>query len=245
MHLGQALAAALLLLVPPSQATGTISGSVVDALGAPIPGVTITILTSDDAPKIVSGPDGRYSLDRVSAGRHALRASIAGFAWRQEEVDLIAGQTAKVDFVLCPLPVREISFIGPPSLAELFAQSSVVAHVRVTSSQPTEGDCRGEARVRTAVIEALKPSDPNLTTLAFIQEQWVEEPAPYPVGTELVVFLRGDDRLTLLHGPFSAFMVEDAEIRPSKFLARDYRRYVGTKVEDLLRELRWGARARQ
>jgi len=239
MNLQAARVAALVSLISAAgpQASATIAGVVLDARGAPMLGVAITILDTHGTPKATTGPDGRYSLGRLTPGRHAIRAAIAGFAWREERVDLKAGETARIDFVLCPALAREINFIGAPPLAELVAQASLVAHIRVTFSDPSEAPCRGEARLEAAVIEAVK-ADAVLSSLTFFQDQWMEEATPYPVGTELIVFFRGRERLVRLHGPLAVFLVRDGTIQPSKFLSPNFSGYVGRPVKNLLHELR-------
>jgi hypothetical protein len=221
------------------QATVSITGVVLDRHGGPLPGVTISVVTAGDA-KTVTAADGRYTLSALPVGSHTVRAMLAGFGWGEERVDLRSGSVAIVDFVLCPLPQRFISFIGPPpKLSELFALATVAAHVRVTASEPSEGDCRGEARVTAALLETLKSSTPSTTGqgITFWQEQWTEEPAPYPAGAELIVFLcERQGELWRSHGPFAVFLVENGRTKTSKFLA--YRRYVGMPVEEFLRELR-------
>ena len=122
---------------------------------AALPGVTVSVVTAGDA-KAVSAADGRYTLSALPVGSHTVRAVLAGFGSREERVDLRPGSAATIDFVLCPLPVRFLSFVGPPKLSELFALATVVAHVRVTASEPSEGACRGEARVTATVLESLK-----------------------------------------------------------------------------------------
>ncbi len=220
------------------QDAATIVGIVRDCRNAALPGVTVTVVTAGDA-KAVSAADGRYTLSALPVGSHTVRAVLAGFGSREERVDLRPGSAATIDFVLCPLPVRFLSFVGPPKLSELFALATVVAHVRVTASEPSEGACRGEARVTATVLESLKSPRPSIIggRIAFWQEQWFDEPTPYPAGAELIVFLHDQHgRLWRSHGPSAAFFVENGTVKASKFLA--YRNYAGMPVENLLRELR-------
>lgn len=220
------------------QAPATLTGIVLDAQGAPIPGVAITILGAHDTPTVITGPDGRFSLGGLASGPRAVRAAVTGFAWRQEALELKAGETAEVRFVLCPSLGRFVSFLAPPPLADLVAEASVVAFLRVTRSVPSDTPCRGEARLEAAVIETVKAPHASLRSLTFVQEQWVEEPTPYPAGTELVVFLTGKDRSRRLYGPLAVFMAQEGVIQPSKFLSAAFNRHVGRRVEDLLAELR-------
>lgn len=196
--------------------TATITGVVQDSAGSPLPGVTVTVAAGRVESKVVTDLHGRYAVSSVPAGAHRIRAALAGFAPREERGYVAAGVSARIDFVLCPGPFRFIDWIAPPSqLPRLFALATVVAHVRVTATEPSEGECREQARVTATVLESLKHPDPPMAgvTLTFSQEQWLEEPTPYPVGSELIVFLneRGGS-LWRSHGPFADFLVD--AVRP-------------------------------
>jgi len=87
------------------------------------------------------------------------------------------------------------------------------------------------------VIERLKPAGQSPASLTFWQERWHSEPKPYPVGTQLVVFLVDwNGKLILSHGPHAVFPIEDGKVQPSRFLF--YRSYAEMPVESFLRELR-------
>ena len=92
---------ALLLLVAlaapafaqPAQ-TGTISGVILDATGAVLPGVTVTITSQDRgfSRDTVSGETGHYLFPAVPIGRYSITASLQGF-----ETALITDNQVEVD----------------------------------------------------------------------------------------------------------------------------------------------------
>ena len=64
-----------------AQTTATLSGSIVDASGALLPGVQITVrqLTTGFTRSTTTGADGRFVVAAVSAGAYELRAELSGF----------------------------------------------------------------------------------------------------------------------------------------------------------------------
>ena len=78
-----ALAAALAALAPAGLAqTGAVSGRVVDADGAPLPGANALVLSTTDSSLVrgtLAGPDGAFRVENVPAGRYLLRVSFVGF----------------------------------------------------------------------------------------------------------------------------------------------------------------------
>jgi len=78
------------------QTPGTISGSVVDATGAPVAGAAVT-LSHEDSPapdEVFSREDGQFSLANVAAGRYRLTISASGFAARTVSGVLNGGEGA-------------------------------------------------------------------------------------------------------------------------------------------------------
>jgi hypothetical protein len=116
----------LLLLTAVSAAaqtvtTGNIAGTVTDAQGGVLPGVTVTALhtptgTSYEA---VTGADGRFNILNVRVGPYTVNASMNGFKeQKQENVDVQLGQERTVDFKLQLASVSET--------VEVVAQSSPI-----------------------------------------------------------------------------------------------------------------------
>jgi TonB-linked SusC/RagA family outer membrane protein len=90
------------LLLAPSlvfaQGTGTISGTIADSTGVPIPNARITV---DGATKAAtSGSTGEFTLTGMAAGTYTVRARLIGFLEQSQSVTVTAGQMSSVTFRL-------------------------------------------------------------------------------------------------------------------------------------------------
>jgi len=93
------LLAALLFAGGPLYAqTGQVTGTVTSSEGRALSGANVSLVGG--AARAVTGPDGRYSLDRVPAGTHQVTASTLGYAAATRNVTVTAGQTATANFTL-------------------------------------------------------------------------------------------------------------------------------------------------
>jgi hypothetical protein len=219
-----------------STVTGTIVGAVRDIHGGVLPGVTITATVSGVESKAVTDSQGRYVFANLPAAPFTIRATLVGFCPGEERVSLEPGRSVTVDFALRLGRLSEIDWIAPPDkLVDLMAMAQTVAYVRVAAAHPTSR-CDAFAQVQATVIEQLKPAGPPATTLTFWQEQWDSEPTPYPVGTEVILFLTDWNGKLVRYGPHTAFLVEGGKIVNSPFTF--YRSYAGMRIGDFLRELR-------
>jgi TonB-linked SusC/RagA family outer membrane protein len=91
--------AALFASGPLIAQTGQIAGTVISSDGArPLSGATVSVAGASQ--RAVTGPDGRYSLDRVGAGTYQVTASVLGHAPATRSVTVTAGQTATANFTL-------------------------------------------------------------------------------------------------------------------------------------------------
>ncbi len=102
---------------PDGAGNGTIVGNVRDQAGAPIANAQVVIVGS--AHSALTGTDGSYTLARVPAGRHALRAAFIGYrAVRADGVTVTAGDTVRQDFTLhaTTVEVQEIAVSAQPPL---------------------------------------------------------------------------------------------------------------------------------
>ncbi|MFB6285308.1 MAG: TonB-dependent receptor [Candidatus Bipolaricaulia bacterium] len=91
-----------------AQSTGTVTGRVTDAeTGRPLPGVNVIVEGTDDgSPRGTStGPQGRFTLGPLPTGTHTIQARYVGYTPRSREVDISAGDTARVAFALSPRTV--------------------------------------------------------------------------------------------------------------------------------------------
>lgn len=79
--------------------TGTVTGRVLDRSSQrPLPGVSVGVEGTDNV--TVSGADGRFILTNVPAGLRRITASSIGYAALQQDVTVIAGESANLEFML-------------------------------------------------------------------------------------------------------------------------------------------------
>ena len=146
MHRRVAALAVLLptLAVPAltwAQTTGAITGTIRDASGGVLPGVTVTVTgqaLQRQNMSTVSEADGTYRIPLLPPGIYQVTAEVSGFAPQtRSEIDVALNQTATVDFQL-----------GVAGVAET---------VRVTSEIPLVDVARSDVsnRVTNQTIEAL------------------------------------------------------------------------------------------
>jgi hypothetical protein len=101
------LAVLLVCAVPAfgqSQAiNGTIEGTIVDASGGVLPGVTVLITNTDTgaARSVVTNESGVYRAPLLPLGRYTVSAELSGFRkFEQKGISLTAGQTAVINITL-------------------------------------------------------------------------------------------------------------------------------------------------
>jgi TonB-linked SusC/RagA family outer membrane protein len=98
-----ALAAGLALIpLPLAAQDGRITGTVTGEAGQPLPNANVTIPATRLG--AVTGDDGRYTITGVPAGTHQVRAQRIGYAPQTQPVTVAAGDVARGDFRLAPLP---------------------------------------------------------------------------------------------------------------------------------------------
>ncbi len=104
--LGLSVAALLLCLPLFSQSnTGRISGAVTDQTGGAIAGamVTVTDVARGITRNLTTDDSGEYNAPNLIPGAFTIRAEAAGFqAVERQNIDLLVGQEARVDFTLQP-----------------------------------------------------------------------------------------------------------------------------------------------
>jgi hypothetical protein len=86
-----------------AQTTSTITGRVVDASGAVLPGVAVTArnLETSVLRTATTGVDGRYALPLLPVGRYELRAELTGFRpLVRQGIETTIAETVAVDFEL-------------------------------------------------------------------------------------------------------------------------------------------------
>ncbi len=88
---------------PAQNATGQLSGTVVDAAGARVPGAAVKITNLDTAleRQVVTGEEGNFAVQLLPPGRYRAEVSAQGFrSVVVEEIDVNVAQTATVDIRL-------------------------------------------------------------------------------------------------------------------------------------------------
>jgi hypothetical protein len=86
-----------------AQTTGTIVGTVQDADGGVLPGVTITLTNTGTAfvRTVATASDGRYVLAAIPPGRYELRAALTGFKPHvRRDLDLTVAETLPLNITL-------------------------------------------------------------------------------------------------------------------------------------------------
>jgi iron complex outermembrane receptor protein len=103
---------ALSLLTSPTWAqSGTVSGTVVDNAGDPLPGVQVSLQNEDGSSTgmvAISDDSGAYSITGVAAGTYTATATIDGFQRASQPVAIGAGAQLTVAFELSPLFHQEL-----------------------------------------------------------------------------------------------------------------------------------------
>ncbi len=130
------LAAALVLLLAGTvfaQATSSVTGRVVDAAEAVLPGVSVVVtnVATGVTRETVTNNEGLYSVPALNPGTYTIRAELTGFAPQQREgVQLLTGATMNADLTLSVASVQEtITVSGSAPLVEA-TQSSIASSIR-------------------------------------------------------------------------------------------------------------------
>ncbi|MEY8850092.1 TonB-dependent receptor [Psychroserpens sp. XS_ASV72] len=81
-----------------AQSTGTISGTIEDENGVPLPGATVQIAELNLG--AISNFDGNYTLENVPAGDHTVTISFVGYKTFETSVTVVAGQNSELNKTL-------------------------------------------------------------------------------------------------------------------------------------------------
>jgi hypothetical protein len=143
---------------------GTITGQIMDASGAVIPGVSVRAanLETNVATTALSNAQGAYEIPYLLPGVYKLDAELAGFkAWSQRRVELRAGDRIRLDVSLSPGDVKEV--------VEVTAQTPVLEAATATVSQVMTGKQVSELPLRNGSVSYLFTMAPAviMTALSF------------------------------------------------------------------------------
>jgi vitamin B12 transporter len=102
---------AVAVLVAPAAAwaqSATVTGVVLDQLGARLPGVTVTLVGErQDAGNATAGSDGSYAIANVTPGRYRVRAELSGFEPTTSAPFYAGGGTVTVNVSMAVGPLRQ------------------------------------------------------------------------------------------------------------------------------------------
>ncbi len=119
-----AVALGVLLLAAPGAfaqiRTGNIYGTVADAQGGVLPGVTVTLSGELGTRTAVSSSQGEFRFLALDSGRYTLNVTLAGFGTTTREVVVTAGENVNLPFVLKVAGVQEtVEVMGETPLVDV------------------------------------------------------------------------------------------------------------------------------
>jgi hypothetical protein len=143
-----------------AQGVGGISGTVTDASGAVLPGVTLTLLSPGvigSGQTTVSDGQGAYEFTRLVPGSYSVTAELQGFQKTvQERIEVNAARTARADLKLVIGSVTESVTVN--GLTPLLDTTSALKQTELTrdilDSVPTGHDVLSITRLAPAVINS-------------------------------------------------------------------------------------------
>ena len=122
----------LAFLLALALAQAPLTGIVKDSSGAAVPGASVTIRTdSGAAAQTVTGPDGRFTFDRIPDGRATLVVLAGGFAQKEQPLE-----RGTVEVVLSPASLFEEITVTPTRSEQRLGDTP--ASVTVVDSQQIE-----------------------------------------------------------------------------------------------------------
>jgi TonB family protein len=201
------------LLTSVSLSAATVSGTISDQTGAPIPDVNVLVYNPDTGAKqeTVTAPDGKFSIAGDAAGQYILRMEKPGFTSLFREFDLKADSTVAREFTMTneggqPVADKLISTNEEPTkpirIGGAVAQSNVITKVQpVYPAAAKEARAQGVVQIQATIskdgvpIELRVLSSPNddLSQSALeAVRQWRYRPtllngAPVEIVTTVIV----------------------------------------------------------
>jgi outer membrane receptor protein involved in Fe transport len=100
----------------------TITGTVVDTTGAPVPGATVTLTNMDTQRTITRTTDtgGNYAAREIEPGRYTIKYELVGFSTVEVAVNLLLGKSLKIPATLAVGAVTEtVQVIGESPLIDV------------------------------------------------------------------------------------------------------------------------------
>src|SRR6185436_4068557 len=103
-----------------SPQTGTIDGTVVDASGNALPGVTVTLGGDRGEQSAVTDDQGKFLFGVLQPGKYTLKASLEGFEPVEQAVPLDTGQRQTIDLRLGLGTSEEIAVIAETPMVDKY-----------------------------------------------------------------------------------------------------------------------------
>ncbi|MCS3659050.1 iron complex outermembrane receptor protein [Salinibacter ruber] len=88
----------------PAQQAATLTGTVEDANGAPLPGANVVLLDSDYG--TAAGADGSYSITGIEPGTYSIRVTFIGYETIEEEITFEGGAQVRRTFSMERAPLQ-------------------------------------------------------------------------------------------------------------------------------------------
>ena len=240
------LAVALMLLVPvglfaDAPETATISGTIVDPGGSPLPGVSITLSSERGDKFTITDENGLFRFVGVVPDDYTLLAELQGLGTAQSAFHAAAGDRKSVDITLqAAVEGGEIQVTGETPMVDKF---NVTAGSTVTSEIGEQ--TAGTTRTYYGVINAL----PGVT--ADAENDDIQQTRPSVNGTHFAdqgVYIDGVDATFAKFGGSRVFLPTTALTEVSMEAggsSAEYGRYIGSSTNVIVKSgtNRWHADA--
>ncbi len=116
--------------------SGSVTGTVADADGEPLPGATVSLAGTPLEP-VTTGTDGTFALPDVAEGRYAVEIALAGYDTHRGDVDVTAGETTTLDVTLERFDVAVVADYQGAVAAVLRAAGLRVAEISFAEADGT------------------------------------------------------------------------------------------------------------
>ena len=172
------LAGALALVLPAGnvwaqnigQTTGQISGVVVDATGAVLPGVTLTVSSPAMAGNkvVVTDSTGTYVVPALPAGIYRVEAVLDGFtSISVQNIDVRPGQVLKPNIKMSPGMKETVNVVASPVIDVLSTAISSNISAKTIDELPIEQVSRPSARGAPVTRASTSPAPTSTFTSGF------------------------------------------------------------------------------
>jgi hypothetical protein len=108
---------------------GVIDGAVSDTGLSPLQGAFITILGTNI--RVGTGPNGRFRITKVPAGRYLVIVKRVGYRPASDVVDVVANDTARVAYTLANVEAQQLNPVVVAERAPTIKMAEFEAHMRL------------------------------------------------------------------------------------------------------------------